>query len=43
MMRGMHLLPKRGDKPEWQHNQDYWAEKDEFPNIDLKDKAFAYD
>jgi len=42
MMRGMHLLPKRGDKPEWQHNQDYWAEKDEFPTIDLKDKAFVY-
>jgi cation diffusion facilitator CzcD-associated flavoprotein CzcO len=42
MMRGMHLLPKRGDKPEWQHNQDYWAEKDEFPNIDLKGKAFVY-
>ncbi|UPK06020.1 NAD(P)/FAD-dependent oxidoreductase [Bradyrhizobium sp. 170] len=43
MMRGMHLLPKRGEKPEWQHNQDYWAEKDEFPAIDLKDKAFVYD
>ncbi|WP_065754885.1 flavin-containing monooxygenase [Bradyrhizobium paxllaeri] len=42
MMRGMHLLPKRGEKPEWQHNQDYWAEKDEFPAIDLKDKAFVY-
>jgi cation diffusion facilitator CzcD-associated flavoprotein CzcO len=42
MMRGMHLMPKRGDKPEWQHNQDYWAEKDEFPNIDLEDKAFVY-
>jgi len=42
MMRGMHLLPKRGDKPEWQHNQDYWAEKDEFPAIDLEDKAFVY-
>ena len=42
MMRGMHLLPKRGDKPEWQHNQDYWAEKDEFPNIDLNDRAFVY-
>ena len=42
LMRGMHLLPKRGDKPEWQHTQDYWAEKDEFPNIDLKDKAFVY-
>ena len=42
MMRGMHLLPKRGDKPEWQHNQDYWAEKDEFPKIDLRDRAFVY-
>jgi cation diffusion facilitator CzcD-associated flavoprotein CzcO len=43
MMRGMHLLPKRGDKPEWQHNQDYWAEKDEFPAIDLSDRAFVYE
>ncbi|HEY0419697.1 MAG TPA: NAD(P)/FAD-dependent oxidoreductase [Acetobacteraceae bacterium] len=42
LMRSMHLLPKRGDKPEWQHNQDYWAEKDEFPAIDLDDAAFAY-
>ncbi len=42
MMRGMHLLPKRGDKPEWQHTQDYWAEKDEFPAIDLDDPAFVY-
>ena len=36
LMRGLHLLPKRGDKPEWQHTQDYWAEKDEFPTIDLE-------
>ena len=43
MMRGMHLLPKRGDKPEWQHNQDYWSEKDEFPKIDLRDRAFVYE
>ena len=42
IMRGMHLLPKRGDKPEWQHNQDYWAEKDEFPAIDMDDEAFIY-
>ena len=42
IMRGMHLLPRRGDKPEWQHNQDYWAEKDEFPAIDLDDRAFEY-
>jgi cation diffusion facilitator CzcD-associated flavoprotein CzcO len=43
MMRNMHLLPKRGDKPEWQHSQDYWAEKDQFPAIDLDDAAFVYD
>ncbi len=42
MMRGMHLLPKRGDKPEWAHTQDYWAEKDEIPAIDLDDCAFVY-
>ncbi len=43
LMRSLHLLPKRGDKPEWQHNQDYWAEKDELPAIDLDDAAFAYE
>jgi cation diffusion facilitator CzcD-associated flavoprotein CzcO len=42
LMRGMHLLPKRGDKPEWQHTQDYWSEKDEFAAIDLDDGAFVY-
>jgi len=42
IMRGMHLLPKRGDKPEWQHTQDYWAEKDQLPAIDLDDGAFVY-
>ncbi len=42
MMRGMHLLPKRGDRPEWAHTQNYWAEKDEFPKIDLDDAAFGY-
>jgi len=40
--RGMHLMPKRGDKPEWQHTQDYWTEKDEFPAIDLKAPEFVY-
>ena len=42
LMRDMHLLPKRGDKPEWQHSQDYWAEKDQFRAIDLADAAFVY-
>jgi cation diffusion facilitator CzcD-associated flavoprotein CzcO len=42
MLRGMHLLPRRGDKPEWQHTQDYWSEKDEFPAADLDDPLFVY-
>ena len=42
LTRGMHPLPKRGDKPEWQHTQDYWTEKDEFPAIDLTGPEFAY-
>ncbi len=42
MMRSMHLLPKRGDKPEWQHTQDYWKEKDELPLVDLDDPVFRY-
>ena len=43
LMRGMHLLPKRGDKPEWQHTQDYWTEKDEFPAANLDDGTFLYE
>ena len=42
LKRALHLLPKRGTKPEWMHNQDYWAEKDEIPATNLEDKAFAY-
>lgn len=42
LKRGMHLLPKRGDKPEWMHNQDYWSERDEIPAIDLDGAEFVY-
>jgi cation diffusion facilitator CzcD-associated flavoprotein CzcO len=42
LMRSVHLLPKRGDKPEWQHTQDYWVEKDELPAIDLDGEEFVY-
>ena len=42
LSRGLHLLPKRLDKPEWMHNQDYWMEKDALPAIDLTDAAFVY-
>lgn len=42
LMRSMHLLPKRGAKPEWQHTQDYWREKEEIPAIDLDGAEFRY-
>jgi cation diffusion facilitator CzcD-associated flavoprotein CzcO len=43
LMRSMHLLPKRLDKPEWQHTQDYWRERDELPAIDLDDGCLRYE
>ncbi|MDP2291411.1 MAG: NAD(P)/FAD-dependent oxidoreductase [Actinomycetota bacterium] len=43
LMRGMHLLPKRGDTPEWQHTQDYWVEKDSLPAADLDDGCLVYE
>ncbi len=42
LLRGMHLLPRRGTKPEWQHTQDYWTEKDAIPAIDLDGPEFVY-
>lgn len=43
LMRGLDGMPRRGDKPEWRHNQDYWAEKDKIPNTDLTGAEFVYD
>ena len=40
--RGLALMPRCGDKPEWQHTQDYWRDKDEFPAIDLQGAEFVY-
>lgn len=42
MMRSMHLLPKRGNKAEWQHTQDYWSEKELLPKVNLDDDLFVY-
>jgi cation diffusion facilitator CzcD-associated flavoprotein CzcO len=42
ILRGMDLLPQRGDKPEWQHSQDYWEEKEVIPRIDLDEAVFKY-
>jgi len=43
LMRGQHLLPRRLDKPEWQHTQDYWYEKDALPVVDLDDGCLVYE
>lgn len=42
MQRGVHLLPKQGDREPWLHTQDYWSEKDIMPAIDLDDGALTY-
>lgn len=42
LTRDIQKLPKRGDKEEWRHNQDYWLEKDAFPAIDLNGREFVY-
>jgi hypothetical protein len=42
MLRSLHLLPKRGSKEDWQHTQDYWAERDELPKVSLDDELFVY-
>ena len=43
LLRSMDELPKRGDKPEWQHTQDYWSEKDALPAADLDDGCLRYE
>ena len=43
LMRAMHLLPKRLDRPEWQHTQDYWTERKVLPTTDLNGPEFRYE
>jgi cation diffusion facilitator CzcD-associated flavoprotein CzcO len=42
LQRGMHLLPKQGDRDPWRHTQDYWTEKDLLPAADLDDGSLSY-
>ena len=43
LLRALHLLPRRLDKPEWQHSQDYTSDRNSFPAIDLDGREFVYD
>lgn len=42
LLRSMHLMPKRGDKSEWQHSQDYWTEKKIFPEATFDDGCLQF-
>ena len=40
--RGIHLLPKCGDKTEWRHTHDYWEDNHTIPAADLDDGTLNY-
>ena len=42
LMRSMHLMPKRGSNPIWEHTQDYWKECEELPAVSLDAEEFVY-
>jgi cation diffusion facilitator CzcD-associated flavoprotein CzcO len=42
LMRSMARMPRAGDRPEWRHTQDYWAERAALPAIDLTGPEFRY-
>ena len=42
IQRGIHLLPRQGDRAPWLHTQDYWSEKELLPRADLDDGSLAY-
>ena len=43
LMRSGDQLPRRIEKPEWQHSQDYWLEKDLLPAADLDDGCLRFE
>lgn len=42
LLRSLDRLPRSGDRPEWQHSQDYLYESKAIPAIDLDDPVFSY-
>lgn len=43
LQRSRHLLPRSGDKVEWQLSLDYWAEADVLPSADLHDGCLVFE
>ena len=42
MARGIHLLPKQGERDPWRHSQDYWTDRDALPAADLDDGTLVF-
>jgi cation diffusion facilitator CzcD-associated flavoprotein CzcO len=42
IMRGLHLLPRQGNRDPWRHGQDYPTEKETMPRVDLDDGSLIY-
>jgi len=43
LLRSMHLMPKKLNKPEWRHSQDYWGEKTTLPAANLDDGCLVFE
>lgn len=43
VQRAIQLWPKRGEKPEWEHSQNYFRDIQELPLVDFDDAVFVYD
>ena len=42
LTRGLHLLPRQGDRQPWLHTQDYWRDKDELPAAPFDDGSLRF-
>ncbi|MEZ5166838.1 MAG: NAD(P)-binding protein [Acidimicrobiales bacterium] len=43
LARGMHLMPRQGDRMPWRHTQDYWRDKVDLPAADLTDGTLRFE
>jgi cation diffusion facilitator CzcD-associated flavoprotein CzcO len=43
LLRSMHLLPRKLNKPEWSHTQDYWGERTALPAANLDDGCLRFE
>ncbi|MBV9656191.1 MAG: NAD(P)/FAD-dependent oxidoreductase [Acetobacteraceae bacterium] len=42
LARGVHVLPRSLDRPEWRHSHDYWEDCETWPAIDIGAAPFSY-